>query len=147
MKRLAEIENIVAVKEASGSLNQMAEVIDRVANPGCFTVLSGDDGMTLPLSALGGRGVVSVISNAIPGEMVEYVNYCLSDDFERARVIHYSLVLPLTAAAFIETKPIPIKYICGRMGLAAGGYRLPLCDMRPASRETVDAVLEELDLI
>ncbi|MFC2174381.1 4-hydroxy-tetrahydrodipicolinate synthase [archaeon] len=147
LKRLAQIDNIVAVKEASGNINQMGDVIDQVANKQDFTVLSGDDGMVLPILSLGGKGVVSVISNAIPDKVVEFVNYGLKGDFESARKMHYDVIVPMARIAFIETNPIPIKYICTKMGLAGGAYRMPMCEMQDSSKQTVDAALKELGLV
>jgi 4-hydroxy-tetrahydrodipicolinate synthase len=109
MEQLAKIPNIVGVKEASGDINQMADVINTIKRPGnnAFTVLSGDDALTLPLLALGGDGVISVISNLAPARVAALVKAGLAGDFETARSIHYEL-LPLVKAAFIETNPVPI---------------------------------------
>src|ERR1035438_9578414 len=112
--RLAEIENIVAIKEASGNIGQMASVIHEV--PSRIDVLSGDDAITIPLIALGGRGLISVVSNQIPGEMTQLVQACLRNDFESARQIQRRF-LPLMNVNFVESNPIPVKAAMGLMGL------------------------------
>ncbi|MDR1059436.1 MAG: 4-hydroxy-tetrahydrodipicolinate synthase, partial [Treponema sp.] len=111
MERLAEIPAIAGVKEASGDIGQMGEIINTIAAKrpaGGFAVLSGDDGMTLPLMALGGDGVISVISNLFPGEMTALTRACREGNFAEARRLHYRL-LPFMKAAFAETNPVPIK--------------------------------------
>lgn len=126
LERLAELENVVGVKEASGSISQMMDVIANLSED--FSVLSGDDSMALPLLSLGGKGVVSVVSNLYPGEISEMINYGLSGDFERAKDLHYRL-LPFFRAAFVETNPIPIKAAMAMRGLIKENYRLPLCGL------------------
>jgi len=143
LKRIAQLENVVAVKEASGSVAQMNEVIEQIPN---ITVLSGDDGLTLPLLALGGKGVISVISNVIPGQVAELVKHGLNGDFQKARDLHHNLIMPLTNIAFIETNPIPVKHMCCLVGRAGKGYRMPMCEMTAASREKVEAVMKQLGL-
>lgn len=147
MERLSELPHIVGVKEASGSIAQMGEVLLRVQRrrPD-FTVLSGDDAMTLPLLALGGRGVISVASNLIPAQMRALTAAGLSGDFAAARELHFRL-LPLFQALFIETNPIPIKTAMELCGMPAGGCRLPLCAMSPRHRETLADVLRRLELL
>jgi 4-hydroxy-tetrahydrodipicolinate synthase len=130
MEKIAQIPGIAGVKEASGDLGQMAEVINNIALPlkkagRSFAVLSGDDGMTLPLAALGGGGVISVISNLVPARVKALTRACLSGDFEEARRLHFEL-LPLVKAAFIETNPVPIKAAMTWAGLPGGPCRLPL---------------------
>jgi len=144
LARLAQIDNIVAVKEASGNIAQMANVLHEV--PDRFTVLSGDDAITIPLIALGGRGIVSVVSNEIPAEMTRLAQSCLNGDFEAARRIqaHY---LPLMNVNFIESNPIPVKAAMGRMGLLDPVYRLPLCPPSPASMAKIEKVLEAVGLL
>ena len=130
MEKIAAIKGIAGVKEASGDLGQMGEVLERIAFPrnkgdNPFTVLSGDDGMTLPLAAIGGDGVISVISNLVPAKVKALCKACLAGDFEEGRRIHFEL-LPLMKAAFIEVNPVPIKVAMGWAGLPAGPARLPL---------------------
>lgn len=138
MKRIAGLENVIGVKEASGDINQMMDVIDQIPE---LAVYSGDDSMTLPLMGLGGQGVISVVSNLLPGEMVRMVTCALDGDFQAARQLHFEL-LPIFRAAFIETNPGPIKYAMDCIGMAAGPLRLPLVEMRPENKARLDAVLE-----
>jgi 4-hydroxy-tetrahydrodipicolinate synthase len=142
--KLAGIPNIKAVKEASGNVAQMASICARV--PEEFAVLSGDDSLTLPLGALGGRGVISVASNQIPGAMSQMVNHMLSSDFRSARALH-SRWLPLMEVNFVESNPIPVKYALSRMGLCQPVWRLPMTPPSAAAAQRVDAVLKELNLI
>lgn len=142
--RLAEIGNVVGVKEASGDLAQMCAIC-RDAPEG-FSVLSGDDVFTLPLIALGGVGVISVVSNEMPGEMAALVDQALEGNFAGARAIHERL-LALMQVNFVESNPIPVKAALAEMGvLSAASYRLPLVPPRPASRERIAAVLQDLFL-
>jgi len=141
--RLAEHKNIVAVKEASGDINQIMSVISRV--PKDFSVLSGDDNMTFPLMALGGHGVVSVVSNIVPGEVVAMVNSALSGDWDLARAKHYEL-LPLMRACFLETNPIPIKTMLAIKGKIEEIFRLPMCAMTPENREKLEKILSKYDI-
>ncbi|HTX34249.1 MAG TPA: 4-hydroxy-tetrahydrodipicolinate synthase [Bryobacteraceae bacterium] len=143
LARLAEIENIVGVKEASGNISQMANVLHEV--PPDFTVLSGDDALTIPLMALGGRGIVSVVSNQIPAEMAELAHACLRGDFAAARQIQ-SRYLPLMNVNFVESNPIPVKAAMGLMGLLEPVYRLPLCPPGAASMARIAKVLETVGL-
>ena len=136
--------NIVGVKEASGNILQMCEVC-RVVPPG-FIVLSGDDAITLPLMAIGGRGVISVASNEIPGEMVEMVEAAARGDFEAARGVHRR-ILPLMQVNFVESNPVPVKAAMAAMGLLEESYRLPMCPPRPESREAIVRVLKQLGLL
>ena len=140
MIRLSAHKNIVAVKEASGSLPQMMDVISQ--KPEGFDVLSGDDNLTLPLISAGGVGVISVASNIIPKEMSEFVALANEGNFEEARKLHYKL-LPLFKAIFIETNPIPIKSALSMKGLCKEIYRLPLCEMKPENKEKLRKVLKE----
>ena len=144
LARLAAIPNIVGVKEASGNITQMCEVC-RVVPPD-FIVLSGDDAMTLPLMAVGGRGVISVVSNEIPAEMVRMVEAAERDDFAAARAIH-ARILPLMQVNFVEANPIPVKAAMAAMGLLEEVYRLPMCAPKPESREKILSVLKQLDLL
>lgn len=143
MVRLAEIPNVVALKEASGLIGQMAQMCQRL--PEDFSVLSGDDAVTLPLMSLGGKGVISVVSNQIPGEMAELCNRALAGDFNGAREIHRRW-LPLMDVNFCETSPGPIKYAMARMGLLEATYRLPMVPIGDGSKAKVDAVLEQVGL-
>lgn len=143
MVRLAEIPNVVALKEASGSIAQMAQMCQRL--PEDFSVLSGDDSVTLPLMALGGKGVISVVSNQIPGPMSELCNLALAGDFAGARRIHREW-LPLMEVNFCETSPGPIKYAMARMGLLEESYRLPMVEISNGNKTKVDRVLEHVGL-
>ena len=126
--RLAALPNVVGVKEASGNMTQMCEVC-RAVPPG-FIVLSGDDVLTLPLMAVGGRGVISVASNEIPAEMAQMVEAAERDDFAAARAMH-ARILPLMQVNFIEANPVPVKAAMAAMGLLEEVYRLPMVPPRP----------------
>lgn len=142
--RLAEIPNIVAVKEASGNLGQIMSILrDR---PAGFRVLSGDDAFTLALIALGGDGVISVVANETPGPMSAMVNAALNGDLEKAREMHYRL-LPLMNINFVESSPIPVKTALAMMGLIEENFRLPLVPITSGNREKVRAILESLGLV
>jgi len=142
--RLAEVPNIAGVKEASGSITQMASVLARV--PESFTVLSGDDAITIPLTALGGRGVISVVANQIPAEFGELTRAALKGDFARARQLQrkYQALMEIN---FIETSPGPVKFAMARMGLVEPVWRLPMVPPQPASEQKIEAVLESLALL
>lgn len=142
--RLAAIPNIVGVKEASGNMTQMCEICAAVRSD--FIVLSGDDALTLPLMAVGGRGIVSVASNEIPAEMVQMVEAAARNDFAAARAVH-ARILPLMQINFIEANPVPVKAAMAAMGLLEEIYRLPMVPPRPESKETIVKVLKELDLL
>jgi 4-hydroxy-tetrahydrodipicolinate synthase len=135
---------IVGVKEASGSLDQMSQVI--LACGPDFSVLSGDDNITLPLLAIGGRGVVSVIANILPRETSDMVHAALDGDWKRARELHYRL-FPLARAAFLETNPIPIKEAMAMAGMLEPEFRLPMCRMSDANRETLRGILRQYGLV
>ena len=141
--RLAEIPNILGVKEASGNVPQIEEIIRRIPKP--FKVFSGDDSITLPILALGGCGVVSVVSNVVPREMTEMVSLCNRGEFEAARRIHYRL-LPLMQVLFIESSPIPVKAALVALGFIQPVYRLPLVPMTPDNRAKLERVLDDLEL-
>jgi 4-hydroxy-tetrahydrodipicolinate synthase len=141
LARLAEIENIVGVKEASGNIGQMANILHEV--PARFTVLSGDDAVTIPLMALGGRGLISVASNEIPGEMTQLAQACLRGDFEGARRIQ-ARYLPLMNANFVESNPIPVKAAMGLMGLLDPVFRLPMCPPAASSLAKIEKALESV---
>ncbi len=144
VRRLAEIENIVGIKEASGNITQIASILRQV--PESFVVLSGDDAVTLPLIALGGRGVISVVSNQIPTEMTRMVRFCLRNEFAAARELFYRY-LPLMEVNFIESNPIPVKAAMALMGLLEPVWRLPLTPPRPESLARIERVLMELNLV
>jgi 4-hydroxy-tetrahydrodipicolinate synthase len=145
MARLArDCRNIVGVKEASGSLDQMSQVI--AACGPSFSVLSGDDNITLALMAIGGHGVVSVIANIVPRETADMVHAALDGDFKRARELHYRL-FPLARAAFLETNPIPIKEAMAMAGMLEPEFRLPMCRMGEANRETLRGILRQYALV
>jgi 4-hydroxy-tetrahydrodipicolinate synthase len=141
--RLASISTIVGVKEASGNIQQMAEVCRAV--PEDFIVLSGDDALTLPLMAIGGRGIISVASNEIPAEMAQLVEAAERGDYATARKIHARL-LPLLLGNFIESNPGPVKFAMAAMGLCEDVFRLPMVTPRAASQEKILNILKELGL-
>jgi 4-hydroxy-tetrahydrodipicolinate synthase len=143
LKRMAVHSNIVAVKEASGSIPQMMEVLE--ALPEDFDVLSGDDNLAFPLTALGGRGVVSVASNLIPGRMSGMIRTAIDGDIVAARKEHFAL-LPLFRSIFLDTNPIPIKYMMHRAGYCAESYRLPMVSLSDDNKRTVDALMKEYGL-
>jgi 4-hydroxy-tetrahydrodipicolinate synthase len=144
LARLAEIDNIVAVKEASGNISQMATILNVV--PERFAVLSGDDAITLPLIAMGGRGIISVASNEIPGEMAAIARACLAGDFAAARAL-YKRYLPVMNVNFVESNPIPVKAAMALMGLVEPVWRLPLVPPSAASRDRIGKVLDEAGLL
>jgi 4-hydroxy-tetrahydrodipicolinate synthase len=142
--RLAALPNIVGVKEASGNMGQMCEIC-RSVPPG-FIVLCGDDPLTLPLMAVGGRGVISVASNEAPSEMARMVEAAERGDFTAARAMHDRL-MPLMTVNFVEANPGPVKAAMAAMGLIDEVYRLPLVPPRPESKEKILAVLKALGLL
>jgi 4-hydroxy-tetrahydrodipicolinate synthase len=144
LARLAKIRNIVGVKEASGNIGQMANVLHQV--PPHFLVLSGDDAITIPLVALGGRGVVSVVSNEIPGEMTLLAQACLEGDFETARRLQ-ARYLPLMNMNFLESNPIPVKAAMALMGLIEAVWRLPMCPPGKENLAKIEAVVEAAGLL
>jgi 4-hydroxy-tetrahydrodipicolinate synthase len=144
VQRLAHIPNIAGIKEASGNVGQMAVILNCV--PEDFLVLSGDDALTLPLLALGGRGVVSVVSNEIPGDMANMVRLALSGDFDSARRLHRRYH-PLMEINFVESNPIPVKAALAEMGLLEPVWRLPLVAPKMENLARIRAVLESLALV
>ena len=144
MAKLAQLKNIVAVKEASGDINQMMDVINKA--PDDFIVLSGDDNMTLPLIGLGGKGVVSVLSNLLPGKMVKMVSSALKGEWDEARKLHYEL-MPLFKAEFIETNPIPIKAMMAMKGMINEIYRLPMCSLSEENRKKAEQVMKDAGIL
>jgi len=144
LKRLSEVDYIVGVKEASGNIGQQANVVHQV--PSDFAVLSGDDSITIPLIALGGHGLISVVANEIPGEMTTLVQRALANDFAGAREIQRKY-FPLMEVNFVESNPIPVKAAMALMGLLDPIFRLPLCPPNPASLAKIERVLETLGLL
>jgi 4-hydroxy-tetrahydrodipicolinate synthase len=144
VERLAQIENIIGIKEASGNVAQMGQILQRV--PEDFLVLSGDDALTLPLMALGGRGIISVASNEIPGEMARLAQLCLEGRFDTALALHRQW-LPLMEINFIESSPMPVKAAMALMGLVEPVWRLPLVPPKPESLARIRAVLESSGLL
>lgn len=141
--RLAEVKNIVAVKEASGNLGQVCEIVRSV--PKDFTVLSGDDGLFFPMLALGAKGVISVASNVAPRLMADLYEAWAAGDVAKARSIHYKL-WPLFDVLFVETNPIPVKTAVALLGLAEEEFRLPLCTMGADNKKKLAKVLSGLKL-
>jgi 4-hydroxy-tetrahydrodipicolinate synthase len=144
LARLAEIPNIVGVKEASGSLDQMTAVI--LACRSDFTVLSGDDNLTLPLMSVGGRGVISVVANFLAREVADVTHAALEGDWKRARDLHLKLY-PVCKAMFIETNPIPVKEAMAMLGMIRAEWRLPMCAMTPANREKLRQALVQAGVL
>jgi len=144
LARLAQIGNIVGVKEASGNIMQMANVIQQV--PETFHVLSGDDAITLPLMALGGRGIISVVSNEIPGEMTELARLCLAGDFAGARKVQRKY-LPLMQSLFIESNPMPVKCLLSIIGRIEESYRLPMVKVKPETRARLERAAADVGLL
>ena len=150
MKEIAKIPNIAGVKESSGDLNQMGDVIREIAMPrkaegGKFWVLSGDDPLTLALTSMGGDGVISVISNLLPAKVKALVKSAFEGNYEKARELHYELI-PFIKAAFIETNPVPIKQAMKWAGLPAGPARLPLGKLAPASEAILKKAMTDLGI-
>jgi 4-hydroxy-tetrahydrodipicolinate synthase len=150
MAKIALIPGVAGVKEASGDPGQMGDVIREIALPrqkagNPFAVLSGDDALTLPLIALGGDGIISVVSNLVPRRVKALAKACLDGDFEEGRRLHHEL-LPLFKAAFIETNPAPIKAAMTWAGLPGGPVRLPLGPLAPASEAVIRAAMEGLGI-
>lgn len=141
---LAELPNIVGMKEASGSLEQMTEVISLCGDR--LTVVSGDDTLTLPLMAVGGTGVISVVANIVPKETAEMTRAALNGDWKRAKELHLRL-FPLCKAMFYETNPIPVKTAMQLLGRLNGEVRLPLCPMSQANRDKLQKALRAYGLM
>ncbi len=144
VRRLAEIDNIIGIKEASGNLKQISEIIR--TTPDDFILLSGDDFLTLPILCLGGKGVISVAANVAPHLMKEMYRAFADGNIEKAAEMHHKLT-PLFNVLFIDTNPIPVKKAMDLMGLAAGKPRLPLVELTDDKTEKVKAILKELELI
>jgi len=144
LKRLAEIENILGVKEASGNIGQMAAVCHNM--PADFAILSGDDAVAIPLIALGGCGLISVASNEIPAEMTKLTNLAIAGDFAGARAVQKTW-FPLLEVNFVESNPIPVKAGMAMMGLIEPVYRLPMCPPQPHNQAKIEAVLKSFGLL
>jgi 4-hydroxy-tetrahydrodipicolinate synthase len=144
LKRLAAIDNIAGVKEASGNIAQIANILNQV--PERFAVLSGDDALTIPVIALGGKGLISTAGNEIPAEMAQIVRRSLENDFPAARAI-YRKYLPLMEVNFVESNPIPVKAAMALMGLLEPVWRLPLVPPSAASQSKIETVLRSLALL
>ncbi|POR05177.1 4-hydroxy-tetrahydrodipicolinate synthase [Alkalispirochaeta sphaeroplastigenens] len=142
--RMAAHPNIVALKEASGSISQMMDVIARL--PEDFSVLSGDDNLAFVLTSLGGQGVVSVASNLIPSRMVKLVDQTLQGEWAHARDDHYRL-LPFFRALFLDTNPVPIKYMMHRAGFCENSYRLPMVPLSEENQRAIDALLTRYGIV
>ncbi|WP_035586850.1 4-hydroxy-tetrahydrodipicolinate synthase [Hippea jasoniae] len=142
--RLSEIDNIVGIKEASGSLNQVSEIIEN-AKEG-FSVISGDDFLTLPMMSIGGSGVISVSANVAPDLVARQYDAFVEGDLEEAKTLHHKL-FRLHQAMFYETNPIPVKTALAMLGLIEEEFRLPLCKMSDSNKEKLRAVLKEMNLL
>ncbi len=142
--RLAELPEVVAIKEASGNLGQMAEIVRLAGDK--ITLLSGDDNVTLPVLAIGGKGVVSVVANIVPKDTADMVKAWEDGDVEKAKDMYYKL-LPLCKAMFFETNPIPVKTSLALMGKIQNEMRLPLCAMSQGNLEKLKEVLSNYGLI
>ncbi len=144
LRRLAEVPNIIGVKEASGNISQIAEVCGTL--PEDFLVFSGDDSITLAVIGLGGVGIISVASNAIPAEMTRMTQAALANKWDMARMI-FRKYLPLMQAHFIESNPVPVKAVLSMLGRMEEVYRLPMCPMRPENRAKLEKVVTEVGLL
>lgn len=144
VKELSGVKNIVAIKEASGNMAQLMEVARLIEGTG-MSLYSGDDALTLPMLALGAKGVISVASNVIPSVMSDIVSLYFSGDVERSRALHFKY-LPLMTALFVETNPIPVKYAASKLGLCKNILRMPLTPIEKEHAAKLDAVMKELGL-
>ncbi len=144
VERLSHHEQIIAVKEASGDLGQISEIHRRCGER--LTILSGDDGLTLPILAVGGKGTISVTANIVPDRINAMIDAFMRGETARALAIHHELA-PLNKVAFIETNPIPIKTAMNLMGMAVGGFRLPLCEMSEKNQTVLAGVLRQMGLL
>jgi 4-hydroxy-tetrahydrodipicolinate synthase len=142
--KLADIPNVVGLKEASGDVSQIADILSRV--PSSFKVFSGDDALILPVIALGGVGVISVVSNELPGVVAELVGYALAGQFEDARILARR-IQPLVKANFVETNPAPAKAALALLGIIEEHLRLPLVPVHPANREKLRLLLDEFGVL
>ena len=140
--RLAQIKNIVGVKEASGNLDQTTQILQLCS----ITVLSGDDSLTLPIMSVGGKGVISVVANIVPADTAALTRHCLEGNYEAARKLHYKL-FPLIKGMFIETNPIPVKTAMKLLGRINGEMRLPLCEMTRENENKLAGILKSYGLL
>ena len=146
LKRIAELPNIAGVKEASGDINQMMDVIATIASKrDDFSVLSGDDGLTVPLAAMGGDGVISVVSNLAPAQVTEMTMAALNGDIAKARELHYKM-MPFFKAAFVDGNPASIKYAMNYKRLPAGAMRLPLVEVNDNAKKIIETALQQCGL-
>ena len=143
--KLAKVENIVGIKEASGNVGKVSQILEQTIDDD-FVVLSGEDGLTLPIISLGGSGVISVAANIVPDKMSGMVNAALRGDYETARKIHFEIA-PLIRALFLETSPIPVKKAAELVGLASGHLRLPLAPMSDANQLKLVTELKKLGVM
>ncbi|MFH1190891.1 MAG: 4-hydroxy-tetrahydrodipicolinate synthase [Candidatus Omnitrophota bacterium] len=139
-----DCKNIVAVKEASGSLDQMSRI--KQLCPKEFDLISGDDGLILPVLSIGGAGIISVVANIVPADVASLVSAFVKGDFKKAQELHYKL-LPLIKAVFLETNPIPIKTAMGLLGMCEAGLRLPMCGMSDGNLEKLKVALKDYGLL
>ncbi|MDP2911976.1 MAG: dihydrodipicolinate synthase family protein, partial [Candidatus Omnitrophota bacterium] len=144
MQRLSKVRNIAGVKESSGSLEQMSRI--RYLCGDKFDLISGDDALTLPLLAIGGTGVISVVNNIVPKDVADMVSKFKKGDLEGARKLHYKL-LPLIKAVFLETSPVPVKTAMALMGMIEPGVRLPLWEMSELNLEKLKKALKDYGLL
>jgi 4-hydroxy-tetrahydrodipicolinate synthase len=144
VKRLSEVPNVVALKEASGNMSQIMDILASV--PPEFSVLSGDDIITYPMMTLGAKGVISVTSNLVPELMVKMTHAAVEGDWAKAREVHFQL-LPLFHDLFLDTNPIPVKTAMRMMKRPSGVFRLPLCDMEQATADVLRKTLREMKLL
>lgn len=143
--QLAKVENIVGIKEASGNAAKVSQILEQTIDDD-FVLLSGEDGLTLPIISMGGRGVISVAANIVPDKMSGMVNAALKGDYETARKIHFE-ISPLIRALFLETNPIPVKKAAELVGLASGHLRLPLAPISDANKEKLVSELKKLGVM
>ncbi|MCC4770614.1 4-hydroxy-tetrahydrodipicolinate synthase [Methanosarcina sp. DH2] len=142
---LAKVDNIAGIKEASGNAAKVSQILEQTIDDD-FVVLSGEDGLTLPIISMGGRGVISVAANVVPDKMSEMVNAALKGDYETARKIHFEIA-PLIRALFLETNPIPVKKAAELIGLASGHLRLPLAPISDANQSKLVNELRKLGVM
>ncbi|WP_340820315.1 4-hydroxy-tetrahydrodipicolinate synthase [Methanolobus sp. WCC4] len=142
---LSKVDNIVAIKEASGDLGKVSQILEQTMDED-FEVLSGEDGLTFPILAMGGSGVISVVANIVPEMMVEMYNAVNAGDLATARKLHFKMA-PLIRALFTETNPIPVKRAVELMGLSAGTMRLPLAPLSEENSVTLENALRKLGCI
>jgi 4-hydroxy-tetrahydrodipicolinate synthase len=142
---LAKVANIVGIKEASGNLAKVSQILETTVDED-FTIISGEDGLTLPILSVGGKGVISVAANIVPDKMVKMVNSALAGDYETARKVHFEIA-PLIRALFLETNPIPVKKAAELIGLAGGSVRLPLAPLSEANAGKLEEELRKLGVM